>query len=353
MKQSQNNMGIGVGLTLILLLVLGGCASQKVTTRSDFALDTVITMTLYGSEDSSLMDGPFQSIRDWDKKLNAYSTDNEIGAINGAAGMEPVSVSPETYDLIKKGLTYSTLTDGAFDITIGPLVDLWGIGEPETREPPSAEAIAQALALVDYKKVVLDSDSHSVYLSEPGMKLNLGAIAKGFIGEEARADLQSEGVEHAILNLGGNVVLIGGKTNGQDFVVGVEDPEDKGSTPLGSIRTKDMAVVTSGDYERYFTDATGVRYHHILSAKTGHPADSSLHQVTVVCADSTQADALTTSLFLMGTDFAKDYIEKNDGVEGILVTTDNTIWVSSGLVDSFVFDEGNKGDQYQYHLEKK
>ncbi|MEG2643400.1 MAG: FAD:protein FMN transferase, partial [Eubacterium sp.] len=158
MKQSQKNMGIGVGLILILLLVLGGCASQKVTTRSDFALDTVITMTLYGTEDSSLMDQPFQSIREWDKKLNAYSTDSEIGAINGAAGINPVSVSPETYALIKTGLTYSTLTEGAFDITIGPLVDLWGIGEPETKEPPSSEAISQALALVDYKKVVLDPD---------------------------------------------------------------------------------------------------------------------------------------------------------------------------------------------------
>lgn len=344
--KSKGVKGLLLVAMVLALFITCGCGADQVTTRSDFALDTVVSITIYGQKDDALLNAPFEVIYDLNNRLDAFSTESEIGQINAAAGQSAVEVSEDTFQLISTALTYSDITEGAFDISAGPLVDLWGIGEPEIREAPDADSVAQARASVNYHGVVLNPDDLSVYLTSPGMKLNLGAVAKGYIGEAVKAALVDEGVTHAIVNLGGNVVLIGGKTNRESFSVGVEDPCDPEGAPIGVLKLKDKAVVTSGDYQRYFTDANGKRYHHILDATTGYPAEGDLHQVTVVCDDSGQADALSTSLFLMGSTAAQDYIDATDGVEGILVTTEKQVIVSKGLKKYFTFDESGNAGEY-------
>ncbi len=165
--------------------------------------------------------------------------------------------------------------------------------------------------------------------------------------------LQSEGVERAIINLGGNVVLIGGKSNREPFTVSLEDPEDplsngsiSDASTLGVLRERDNSIVTSGDYERYFIGPDGKRYHHILDPKTGYPAESGLHQVTVITDTSADADALSTAFFVMGLDQAMTYIRETEGIEAVFVTTDNRIVATKGMEDTFVFDERNHGGQY-------
>ena len=332
---------------------LAGCGKEKVATRTDFALDTVITIAAYGQSDEGILKEPFNRIRELDGKLNAFSEDSEISKINAAAGLEPVAVSEDTFNAVKKGLEYSEKTGGAFDITIGPLVDLWKIEAPGEGVVPEQSDIDAARALVDYRKVVLDEAAHSVFLKDPGMKINLGAIAKGYIGDAVKSVLQSEGVERAIINLGGNVVLLGGKSNREPFTVSLENPEDplsngsiSDASTLGVLRERDNSIVTSGDYERYFIGPDGKRYHHILDPKTGYPAESGLHQVTVITDVSADADALSTSFFVMGLDQAMAYIGETEGGEAVFVTTDNRIVATKGMEDAFIFDEQNYGNQY-------
>ncbi|WP_195267276.1 FAD:protein FMN transferase [Eubacterium sp. 1001713B170207_170306_E7] len=344
----------GLVLAVCMAFVsLAGCGKEKVATRTDFALDTVITIAVYGQSDEAVLKEPFNRIRELDNKLNAFSEDSEISKINAAAGQEPVAVSQDTFNAVKKGLEYSEKSGGAFDITIGPLVDLWKIETPGEGTVPEQSDIDAARALVDYRKVVLDEAAQSVFLQEPGMKINLGAIAKGFIGDEVKAVLQSEGVERAIINLGGNVVLIGGKSKREPFTVSLADPEDplsngsiSNASTLGVLKERDNAVVTSGDYERYFIGPDGKRYHHILDPKTGYPAESGLHQVTVTSGHSAEADALSTSFFVMGLDQAMAYIGGTEGIEAVFVTEDNRIVGTKGMEDAFVFDEQHYGSQY-------
>lgn len=353
MKKKYIKPGCLLIAVCVAAMSLAGCGKEKVATRTDFALDTVITIAAYGQPDESVLKEPFNRIRELDNKLNAFSEDSEISKINAAAGVEPVVVSEDTFNVVKKGLEYSQKTDGAFDITIGPLVDLWKIEAPGEGVVPDQSDIDAAKALVDYRKVVLDEADRSVFLKDLGMKLNLGAIAKGYIGDEVKAVLQSEGVERAIINLGGNVVLIGGKSGREPFAVSVEDPEDpldnggaSSASTIGVLKERDNAIVTSGDYERYFIGQDGKKYHHILNPKTGYPAESGLHQVTVIADASVDTDALSTSFFLMGLDRSLAYIHEAEGIEAVFVTEDNRIVATKGLENTFVFDEQNHGDQY-------
>lgn len=331
---------------LFLTVFLSGCDQGKTVTRSDFLLDTFVSITLYGESDENLLDKPFERMAALNSSLTAFETGSDLGLIKENAGDKPVIVAEDTYNIIEKSLAYSKNSGGYFDVTIGPLVDLWGIHSPETKEAPSPEAINEAKAKTDYEKIVLNQTDQSVYLTDAGMALNLGAIAKGYIADEVMAVLKEEGVEHAIINLGGNVLVMGGKADHTDFGVGVEDPRNPGNGYLGALSLKDGSVVTSGDYQRYFTDAVGNKYHHILDPFTGYPADSGLIQVTVVTNASIDADSLSTTLFLLGLEEGLKKVETLPGVEAIFITNENKIVVTDGLKDTFVFDEENYGKTY-------
>lgn len=295
---------------LILLTVCGVSMQPRAYRRTFFSLDTVITLTAYGKHAESGLSAAQSRIEEIHALLNAYSEDSDIGRINSApSGME-VKVSEETFSLLCRAKTFSEMTDGAFDFTLKPLSDLWGIGT-EQAHVPAQEEIEEALSKTGWQFVLLDESQTGVTLQKEGMGLDLGGIAKGYASEEAVRVLKENGVENACLDLGGNIAVMGERPLGLferiqqgkrslPFTVGLQEPQGtRGEIFQKLTLQEDGFVVTSGDYERYFEE-NGIRYHHIFDPRTGYPANGDIHSVTVLAKDATTADALSTAFFVLG-----------------------------------------------------
>lgn len=344
-KKQWNIALLGI-IVVIIFFTLSNEPSENAVTQTEFLLDTFVSVTLYGEEDETLLKKPFDRIKELDEKLTAYKAGSDLLIIKENAGVKPVKVSEDTFQIIEKSLDYSRFSQGKFDVTINPLVQLWGIQIPEVRNPPDQETILKTVEKVDYTKIELDKNQGTVFLKEAGMSINLGAIAKGYIADEVMAILNDEGVEHALINLGGNVLVKGGKNRNRPFGIGVEDPNNPGQGYIGVLSMDSGSVVTSGNYERYFTDFEGRRYHHILDPDTGYPAAVGISQVTVITDRSIDSDALSTTFFLLGVDKALKLIERRDDVDAVFITDQNEIILSDGAKDLFTFDENNYKDQY-------
>lgn len=317
---------VGLGLALATT-GLPGCRAEPVRAQAEL-LGTVCVITVYDSVPDQVLQGALDVVRDVHRKMSRQEPDSEVTRINQAAGLASVPVSEETFEVVRKGLEYGKLTGGAFDVTVGPLVSLWGIGTPEARVP-SAEEIRAALDLVDYREVVLDPDVWSVYLRRKGMALDLGGIAKGYAADRAAAYLLEHGVHRAILDFGGNIYTLGTPRDRAVWRIGIQDPHGTRGTPMGIVEVGSTSVVTSGAYERYF-ESGGVRYHHILDTTTGYPARGVL-STTVVCRSSTDADALSTSLFVLGPERGLELARSLPGVEAMVITEDGKVHATQGL----------------------
>jgi thiamine biosynthesis lipoprotein len=341
-------------IIIVLGLIIGflGCNRGKTVTRSDFLLDTFVSVTLFEESDETLLNEPFEKIRELNATLTAFDKGSDLEKIKQNAGIMPVVVSDDTFEIIRKSIEYSKISNGYFDVSIGPLVELWNIEVPEIKDPPVISLIDAERKKIDYTKIVLDKNNKTVYLEEAGMAINLGAIAKGYIADVIMTIIENEGVEHALINLGGNVLVSGGKSMNNPFGVGIEDPLNPGNGYIGVLSLSNGAIVTSGNYQRYFTDSTGKKYHHILDPYTGYPSESGLIQVTVVAKDSIDADALSTTLFLLGLDEGLKLVEEKEDVEALFITQENKIIVTKGLKEMFVFDDQNYGDTYTVTIER-
>ena len=256
------------GLTAAVLILPSGCSavSSEPMTYTDTLFDSVISVQIYDSKDEEILDGCRDLCQEYDVKFSRTNEESEVSMINSAQG-NPVEVSPETATLIKKGLYYGKLSDGAFDITIGSVSRLWDFKAEEPALPDQA-ALAEALQHVDYKKVVVEGNT--VKLQDPAAALDLGAVAKGYIADLLKEYLEGEGVHHALINLGGNVLAIGGKPDGSAFNIGIQKPFDESGIPLTSVRIKDKSIVTSGTYQRYF-EKDGTLYHPHPGSLLGLP----------------------------------------------------------------------------------
>lgn len=302
--------------------------------QTEYALGTYISVRAYGAEDD-LLQAIFDRVKEIEEKMSVSQDDyesTELLELNRRAGAEPYQVSPDTYEVLQAARQYSQLTEGAFDLTIGPLVDLWSIGSEDASVPPEAE-IVEATARVDYSQVSFEGEN-TVFLEEPGMGVDVGAIAKGYAADQAARILLDAGIEHALLDFGGNILTVGNKPDGTDWRIGIQHPEEARNEFLGILEGRDEAVVTSGPYERYFMQ-DGVRYHHILDRSTGYPSRSGLLSATIVAQESMKADALSTATFVLGLEGARELIEGEEDVEGILVTEAREVWVSPGLRERF------------------
>jgi len=308
---------------------------STITSQESYQIGTYIKISIYADKEapSTLFDELFYTIDQYEKRISTSIESSEINAINEATGIEPVVVSDAVWQLIQKGIAYGELSDGKFDITIEPLVALWGIGSDHARIP-AKEEIQQAIGRIDYKTLVLDEEDHSVFLPEKGMGLDLGAIAKGFIADELKAIIIARGYEHAIINLGGNVLTVGHKPNSETWSVGIRDPKGGQTDILGVLHLKDNSIVSSGVYERFFEE-DGVRYHHILNPFTGYPEQNSLQAISIVSKNSVDGDGLSTSLFVMGLKEAYAYASERDDIEVLLITDDNKLYYTEGLKDIF------------------
>lgn len=306
----------------VVILGMTGCSefSQKPLTYTGIALDTVINIQIYDSHDEELISHCQKLCEEYEAKFSRTIETSEIAQIN-AAGGAPVEVSQDTVTLIKKGIYYCEMSDGAFDITIGSVTSLWDF-KAEDPSPPSPEALAEAVNHVNYRKILIDGNT--IRLLDPAAKLDLGAIAKGYIADRIKEYLKEEGVKHALIDLGGNILAVGGKLDGTPFNIGVRKPFAESSEPITSIRIKNKSVVTSGTYQRYF-EKDDTLYHHILSSSSGRPCNNGLNSVTIITDSSLTADALSTTCFLLGPDAGMNLVNQLDNVDAVFINTDNEL----------------------------
>jgi len=303
------------------------CSQSKPTKETRFLLNTVVEITIYDRNSQKIIDELFDQIQSMENRYNRYIAGSELSQINNNPGTF-VSVSEDTFELIEQSLYFSTISNGLFDISIGPLIDIWGINQENPKVPSRAE-IDSAKERIDYRNISINKENLAVSITE-GMSLDIGAIAKGFITDKLVSVLREKKVDSALLNLGGNLYLHGSKPDGSSWTIGIRDPFGLQGEYIGIIALKDMSIVTSGIYERFFEE-DGKRYHHILNPKTGYPEDNELASVSIISPSSTICDGLSTTCFLLGLDDGMELIESLDNVEAIMVTRDKKIHLSGGI----------------------
>lgn len=327
--------------TTLFLLLLTGCSSKPVQ-QQFFAMDTVMSITAYGKGAEDAVTAAVARVNELDSLLSRTRTNSEVTALSLAAP-ESVPLSEDTLRVLSLAAEWYEKTGGAFDVTIAPVTTAWGFGGSGEYQIPSAEKLEELLAMVDGSSLILAETSAA--LPVKGMEVDLGGIAKGYAGAQAEQVLRDRGVEHALLDLGRNITVIGTKPDGTDWRVAVQDPKNS-SGAVGVLSLQDCSAVTSGGYQRYF-EQDGVTYHHIIDPRTGYPADSGLLSATVVCADSGLADLLSTAVFVLGEEDALNLWRTEGDFELILVTDDNRVVVTGGLRE--IFDpEKNSAYTFEY-----
>ena len=299
-------------IILFMIIFLTGCSGKKApVSKTDFVMDTVANISIYDdigeSEAEEILGQCFKEIRRYEGLFSAEIPDSDVSKINKSRG-ERVDIHEETLELLMIALKYSELTNGAFDITIRPVSKLWDFKSGERRIPEDSD-IKKALKHVDFRNIILDKEAMSVSKKDPETEIDLGAIAKGYTGDRIKEFLTGKGIKSAIINLGGNVVLVGSLPDGEPFTVGIEKPFGREGEMSDTLKLKDVSVVTSGNYERYF-EKDGKIYHHILDTDTGYPEESGLNSVTIVSKRSVDGDALSTSCFCLGEKEGKKLINK-------------------------------------------
>jgi len=308
---------------------------SRYATSARLAMGTINTLRVRHPDADAVMDATFDRMRTLEARLSTYRPDSEISQVNRAAGHHPVAVSEDVYRVVRRALDVSVRPGSGFDLTIWPLVKLWRIGSAAAQRPADGD-IAAALALVDAHAVSLDPAARSVFLPTPGMGLDLGGIAKGYIADEMAHVLRENGVTSAAIDLGGNVVVLGACHDHADgyWRVGIQAPFEARGSCLAVLRLIDSSVVTSGTYER-FADIDGRRYHHLLDPATGFPFDNDLAAVAVISASSLTADAWSTVAFAAGADLGLSAVNGSAGVEAVFVTNDWRVLASDNLADVF------------------
>ncbi|MFD0620658.1 FAD:protein FMN transferase [Paenibacillus sp. GCM10027629] len=331
-------------LLVLCMLTLAGCgetstskdATESINPKSQtyFVFDTVVTIRVY---DKQVTDQHFKEIKamldDIENKMSRTIKTSDIYQVNANAGKKAITVSDETFYVVKTAQKYSELSKGRFDVAIGTLVSLWNINHEGAHVPPQSE-IDDALKHVDYKNLILDEKNKTIKLAQEGMALDLGGIAKGYAADRIADYLVERKMPNAIIDLSGNIYALGVKPGNNFWTIGIQDPNDSRGNQIGSMRVQNQTVVTSGIYERYFIE-NGVQYHHILDTKTGYPVVNDLNSVSIVTDHSIDADALSTTLFALGKEEGMKFVENMENTEAIFITKDKKVYMTSGMNDKF------------------
>ena len=325
-------------LFVVFCLLLTTCAKAPAP-QLEFALGTVCTVNLYEGGSRKLYSRIFSRIQEIDQTMTAHELQNsDVIAINEHSGIKPVKVRADLIEVLETALHYAELSGGAFDPTVGPLVRLWGIGTEIQRVPGEAE-IADALELVNWRDLVIDREAGTAFLRREGMALDLGAIAKGYAGDEAARIAAAADVKRAIIDLGGNIVALGWRQRRRaeslPWRIGIQNPlNEQRGTYIGILLAHDTSIVTSGVYERFF-ESDGKRYHHLFSTANGHPVENGLLSVTVVTKSSTAADALSTAVFALGYEQGKALIDSIPDTGAIFIFDDCRVRITGGIEGIF------------------
>lgn len=314
-------IAIIVIMFIIVGVIVGGMWLKKESQTEKatfFAFDTIINLTVSSDDARSILDQCEREIYRLDKLFNVHSHESEISMLNQKAAQSPVKVSEELYGLIERSVEYSGDTDGAFDITIKPLVDLWDVKSGKNIVPAQSD-IEAALKKVSYNNIVLYPESE-IGFSTPDTKLDLGAVAKGYGADRLCDIIKKASCDWALLDLGGNIYCVGDR----EFSIGIQDPDGKRGEYFRVIKAQNTSVVTGGGYERGF-EKDGRYYHHIISPFDGYPADSGVKSVTVTGPSSEMCDAYSTAVYVQGKSLAKKLSDKHKEISFIIVDNDGNI----------------------------
>lgn len=307
-------------IVLITFLYNNYIAKAEPVSKSGFYFDTLIEIQLNDTGDETLIDACFKLADTYEHYFSRTLEGSDIYNINHAGG-SPVEVHDETAALIRTGIRYGKLSGGAFDISVGALTELWNIPNSEGIIPDE-QAIQTAAATVDYTQILVDENI--VTLKNPKAKLDLGGIAKGYAADEMKKYLNAHGAHEGFINLGGNVLTLGEKADGNAYRIGIRRPFSEEGDVITALDIMDQSVVTSGRYERYF-EKNGRIYHHILDPDTGYPYDNDLNAVTILSGSSMDGDALSTICFALGMEKGMEFIESMPDVDAIFIDTDNCL----------------------------
>jgi thiamine biosynthesis lipoprotein len=326
---------LAMAMCIFLIIPMAACSKQdEKIDKEALKMDTVMHLIAYGSKANKAIDAAYTRVDEIEQMASSSIATSDISKINEAAGKEYVKVHPEIINIIKTSLEYSKLTNGAFDITVSPLIKLWGIGTDAEKIPTDSE-IKEKIALVNYKDISINESDSSVKLMKPGMSIDLGGVAKGFTADEIVKIFKKYGIKSAIINLGGSsIYTLGEKPDKTLWSIGIQHPrKERNAGFTGIIRMSENALSTSGDYERFFIK-DGKRYHHILDPFTGYPADAGVMSDTIIIDSSLPncnmlADILTKVTFVSGVDKGLKIIDSLPGVSCLVVTTDNKVYKSS------------------------
>lgn len=322
---------------MLVLVIFTGCGKSTINENTKASsmgeyFGTVLTITLYGADERQLnqiIEGAFQECAGMEKIFSAKLPDSELSVVNREAFREETVVSEELGRVISQALFYNELTEGSLDVSIGKLISLWGIGTESQRIPDTAEINAYA-GMDGCQYILWNSEKSTIQYKNENVQLDLGAIAKGYAANQIKQYILSRNSDvYGIIDFGGNIVTIGCKQDGSAWNIGITDPQNP-SRVYASVSVKDMCIVTSGNYERYF-EQDGVRYHHILDPDTGYPAKNGIISSTIIGADSMQCDALSTACFILGVPKALNLIEGIEGVEAVFIDDDGKFHCTAGM----------------------
>jgi FAD:protein FMN transferase len=318
----------------ILILIPQPTYPSNLYKYHQVAMGTVIEITLIADDEEAANKASlqaFQEIKRIETLMSPWLDSSDVTRINRSAGKERVKVSPETFEVIQKAQEISELSEGGFDITIGPLTELWREARKKTI-PPSIEEVKEKLGLVNFKNIGIDPEG-KVFLKKKDMAIDLGGIAKGYAVDRAFELLKSLGYKNLIVNAGGDL-RVGVLKNNQPWSIGIQNPRESQKI-LARISVSDMAVATSGDYERFFIHE-GKRYHHIFNPRDGFPTEG-CQSVTIVTKDCITADGLATAVFVLGSEKGYSLCQKLEGVDCLIVDKEGKIIFSPGLKDRISF----------------
>ncbi len=342
-------------ILIILLIIFGflyfsmfaGCSnsvsdsaadssSPLYISKSGFLLNTEVTINIYDKQEDTILEECFQLIQKYENICSRTAKNSELYKINNRTAPQDgdlFHISKELSEVLRNGLHYSKITKGAFDISVEPLTSLWNFTSLEP-SVPAPTAIKAALSSVNYEFIHLDKNN--IRFDKTDVRLDLGAIAKGYIADKVKEYLLSAGVKSALINLGGNVLCVGKKPDGSAFHVGIQKPFADRNELVGMMEINDLSIVSSGIYERFFT-VDKVLYHHILNPKTGYPYDNDLISVTILSKKSVDGDGLSTSCFALGLENGLKLIESLQNTYAVFITSDYELHYSKGFQEAINF----------------
>ena len=336
MKISQSSLSPPAIIVLALIMV-GGCAEMRpasqpiIVKRAQMHMGTLATVTAVASNKQAgdrAVQAAFDEIKRLELLLSTWRSDSELSQVNAKAGRQSVRVSRETLDVVVRSLEMARLTQGGFNIALGPAIEAWSM--TERQQIPDEGELERLKPLVDWASIQIDKQVQMIYLPHRGMRIDVGGIGKGYAADRAVEVMKRAGAKGGVVALSGDIKAFGVLPDGTGFPVGIRHPREEG-TLIGTIDLQDEAISTAGDYERFF-ERDGVRYHHILDPHTLQPARG-CQSVTVIAKEGTLADGLDTGIFVLGPEEGMALVERLPDVEAIIVDQDGRMAVSSGLRD--------------------